>query len=571
MVDHVSNFTQPEDKIILDLVNHDNGTNLSTEQVELTSITQTDTPGNVQALLTSKPDSGYSGDDLVQYQRLNIQDFMNVYFPDGMVVQQGGAVNISDLLPEINVALGTAIPVENIIDAPIEGWTGEPGEKLSLQLAIKAISAVYHGYAVFQVSADDIPLSSAISQKTLSGLNMPASGVTPEEPEVLRTETRYKVDPTIPTSNGQPAQVGVNSDGPVPGSIRWVTPAGEGEWLAWEDLTDSGFGTRFSLMPVDATYLDIRNTDAGGFDWEEVNLNARFGITGIEYFQTDKMPLTAFTKPNLVSVPAYLPKSVTNLSSMFESAVLFNDPNVSQWKTPNVTALNGTFYEAESFNQPLAGWDVSKVVDMEDTFNGASSFNQDLSGWNVSSVTETSYYDHGTTAWVLPKPPFPSKWVPGEFTRYKLSSFHDTNTINFIASTTGANEFAYQVDEQDPVWLPAGFNEVVVPAGKKFIGFRTIGPRHTLDDFGIQLQATEILEFQNTATPEIYFTKTASLVKAPASLPAAVTDLSRCFHGASAFNQDLSGWDVSRIAANKHVDFDTGTTAWTAPKPNFPA
>lgn len=412
MVDHVSDFTQPEDKIILDLVNHDNGTNLSTEQVELTSVTQTDAPGNVQALLTSKVGSGYSGDDLVQYQRLNIQDFMDLYFPDGLVVQQGDAVNVSDLLGDINIALGTNIQAVNIVDAPIEGWTGEAGEKLTVELAIKAVSAVYYGVGTFQIDGNDIPLSSAISQKTLSGLNMPVKegGGNPEEPETLRTETRYAVDPSIPTTNGQPGNLNIRSDDAnTPVSIRWTTAAGEGQWISFPEMADGGFGSRSSLMPSDATFLEVRNTDATGtYDWEEVSASARFGITGIVYFQTDKMPMAAFAKPFLVSVPAYLPKSVTSLASMFESATLFNDGNVATWDTTNVTSLNGTFYEAAAFNQDISGWDVSKVTDMEDTFNGASSFNQDLGAWDISSVVETSSYDNGTVAWTLPKPNFPA-------------------------------------------------------------------------------------------------------------------------------------------------------------------
>ena len=39
--------------------------------------------------------------------------------------------------------------------------------------------------------------------------------------------------------------------------------------------------------------------------------------------------------------------------------------------------------------------------------------------------------------------------------------------------------------------------------------------------------------------------------------------------GASVFNQDISGWDVSGVPVANQVDFDTGTDVnWTT-KPNF--
>lgn len=168
---HVSNFAQGENKIILDLINDDNALNLSDSQVALSAPVINGEKVDVQ--VTPKQGSGYSGAETVTYNRLDIQAFASVYFPAEFLVQQGDAVNISDLLDEINVALGTSIAPENIVDAPIGEWTGEPNEVKEINLTIAAMSLVYKGSAVIKIDGGDIPISSVISQKVLTGLNMP--------------------------------------------------------------------------------------------------------------------------------------------------------------------------------------------------------------------------------------------------------------------------------------------------------------------------------------------------------------------------------------------------------------
>lgn len=121
-----------------------------------------------------------------------------------------------------------------------------------------------------------------------------------------------------------------------------------------------------------------------------------------------------------------------DISDMFREAKVFNG-KVGTWDTSKVTAMNGTFVSAVAFNQDISAWDVSKVINftnmfsglplfnqdistwdtrsavtMEGMFNTAVVFNQDLSGWNVALVTNHLNFDTGATAWVLPKPNFPS-------------------------------------------------------------------------------------------------------------------------------------------------------------------
>ena len=78
---------------------------------------------------------------------------------------------------------------------------------------------------------------------------------------------------------------------------------------------------------------------------------------------------------------------VTNMRRMFAGATSFNQP-LEKWDVSKVTKMNhDVLVEQRSFNQPLEKWDVSKVTDMSEMFLLASSFNQPLEKWDVSNVT----------------------------------------------------------------------------------------------------------------------------------------------------------------------------------------
>ena len=174
-MDHVSDYTKDEESIIFDLINFDNGTMFS--KAEITLGTPRTNGATTDMLLTPVPGSGYGVPMDITYRRVLIQDFLDLYFIGGLTLQQGNAVNMSDLLPEINAALGIAIPVESIVDAPIGAWEGLPNEIKTLQLSIKSTSRVYQGNGSIKLDGNDIELSSVITTKVLNGLNLPAMGV----------------------------------------------------------------------------------------------------------------------------------------------------------------------------------------------------------------------------------------------------------------------------------------------------------------------------------------------------------------------------------------------------------
>ena len=100
---------------------------------------------------------------------------------------------------------------------------------------------------------------------------------------------------------------------------------------------------------------------------------------------------------NLVSVPSILPSSVVSLYELFWDADVFNDDNIGDWDTANVTNMSWLFDNADLFNQDISSWNTSSVTDMSYMFAGATSFNQSLSSWDTSSVTDMSYMFAGAT------------------------------------------------------------------------------------------------------------------------------------------------------------------------------
>ena len=137
------------------------------------------------------------------------------------------------------------------------------------------------------------------------------------------------------------------------------------------------------------------------------NFPALSTVTKFNFATYEYNPLT-----NLTKVPNFLPSNIIDIEGLFYNASSFNQPlnnwNVSNvtnmgimfanasafnqdlnnWNVSNVTGMGAMFINATSFNQPLNNWNVSNVTNMRGMFNGAISFNQQLNNWNVSSVIQ---------------------------------------------------------------------------------------------------------------------------------------------------------------------------------------
>ena len=80
------------------------------------------------------------------------------------------------------------------------------------------------------------------------------------------------------------------------------------------------------------------------------------------------------------------------MNGMFYGASSFNQP-IGNWKFPNVTDMNRMFSYATSFNQDISKWKFPNVTDVRNMFFYASSFNQDLSEWDLKGKKKDKIFD----------------------------------------------------------------------------------------------------------------------------------------------------------------------------------
>ena len=100
---------------------------------------------------------------------------------------------------------------------------------------------------------------------------------------------------------------------------------------------------------------------------------------------------------NLTTVPTKLPATVTDISRMFGSAIIFNQ-DISVWDVSHVKTMQAMFHDAHAFNQPIGSWNIGRVTDLSWMFQNATAFNQNLATWNTSRVTTLEGMFHSAVA-----------------------------------------------------------------------------------------------------------------------------------------------------------------------------
>ena len=176
---HVSDFSQMPDQIVLDLINEENSSSLTLELVEFGKPFIAGLPeANTEMEVTAKDGSGYKGSVTVAYDRLDIQGFVPIMVGSDLVLPVGDAEKFSDLIPEINVALGINLTEDDYVDGDIGEWLGVPNETQDITIPMHADSYVFIGSLTLTLESEDILLSEVIVNQILQGLNYP------ETPEV---------------------------------------------------------------------------------------------------------------------------------------------------------------------------------------------------------------------------------------------------------------------------------------------------------------------------------------------------------------------------------------------------
>ena len=309
------------------------------------------------------------------------------------------------------------------------------------------------------------------------------------------------------------------------------------------------------------------------------------------------------------SINSWDVSKVTTFKATFKGASAFNQP-LDNWNVSNVTNLLEAFRDAATFNQDISSWDVSNVKNFNSTFNNASAFNQNLGAWDVSSGTgfsdmldlsglSTSNYDSILVGWSnLILDDGKSFGVEG-LTYCSGSTARQKIIDDFGWSFTGDSEdcsdvfiTTWQIDtDGDDITIPFTGTDFQVDWGDGTLESGLSGSvSHTYSTAGVYTVTASgdvsQIRFNNSSSKDailsveqwgdIVWTSMEDAFYGCANLAINATDapdLSSCssmnstFRSCTAFNQDISHWDVSTIddmAAlfNNATSFNQPLDAW---------
>jgi surface protein len=227
---------------------------------------------------------------------------------------------------------------------------------------------------------------------------------------------------------------------------------------------------------------------------------------------------------------------------------------VGQWDVSRVTNMRGLFYgnRFTTFNEDIGDWDVSNVKDMSYMFLGATSFNKDIGRWDTGAVTNMSFMFLGATSFNKDI----GRWDTGAVTNmsamfyraqvfnkdigeWKTSSVTDMNGM-FL----GATSFNKDIGGWD--------TSLVADMGNMFSEAKTFdngGQPLDWNTTTIEPAGLIAMFYHAEAFNQPLFT-THGLGEA--------TNLESMFNGATAFDQDIGGWNTGAVTNMSYMFYLAG-------------
>jgi surface protein len=156
--------------------------------------------------------------------------------------------------------------------------------------------------------------------------------------------------------------------------------------IYWDDLTNDVYTT-----PGDKTHIyalpGVYSVKIFGFldrFGNGLNTNTTYAdkLTAVESFGDNSIGLKSLSgafkgASNLISVPTYLPPTITSLKYTFFDATSFNDTNILSWDTTNVMVMSYMFFNAQAFTQNLENWNKSNVSEQYYMYYGSATYEKD--------------------------------------------------------------------------------------------------------------------------------------------------------------------------------------------------
>ena len=223
---------------------------------------------------------------------------------------------------------------------------------------------------------------------------------------------------------------------------------------------------------------------------------------------------------------------ITNMSSMFQNATVFNQP-ISSWDTNRVTNMTSMFQGATAFSQPIGNWNVTNVTNMTSMFQGATAFSQPIGSWNVINVTNMTSMFQGATAFNQP-----------------IGSWNVINVTNMSSMFQGASAF-----DQEITTVNINSNRRFGVTDTSTIRWNTSNVTNMSNMFSGATSFNQPLGF-STSRRVVVFVITGQPIETITTTffgldTRNVTNMSNMFNGASLFNQPINtngtSWDTSRV------------------------
>jgi len=327
--------------------------------------------------------------------------------------------------------------------------------------------------------------------------------------------------------------------------------------LEFVNLTDTSMITNMSAMFFRA---EAFNQPIGNWDVSNVTNMCEMFLSA-----------RAFNQP----IGNWDVSNVTDMRSMFRGAKAFNQP-IGNWDVSNVTNMSCMFKGALAFNQPIGNWDVSKVTDMASMFCDAYAFNQPIGNWNVSKVTDMGWmfyearaFNQDISGWKKKTYFMDSSSNSGLGNAENLHIKQQNNLLSdnirnpiLRSADDITKELIQRIIDNDLDSLTIDYEFTKKPFGeefnkwddqnKNFDDWKT--SQNYINPFYRANKCTPIkrIEFKVILTRNVtslagafaYMTKLEFVNLTDTSM---VTNMSRMFYGALAFNQPIGDWDVSNV------------------------
>jgi hypothetical protein len=167
-------FTKAPEQLVIDMINNDNGTTLTTDQLTFGIPELSNGKHNSTVLVKAIENSKLKGSALIHYNRVDIGEIPNGRSTTFPVTTE---VNLSDLVPAIDTAYNLRLTPADYINTALPSFSNIPNEELTVDLVAANTSLIFINKLTLTVK-HQVLLSNILNKLILNGLNYIAPAFT---------------------------------------------------------------------------------------------------------------------------------------------------------------------------------------------------------------------------------------------------------------------------------------------------------------------------------------------------------------------------------------------------------